>query len=416
MGLVLCLALVGTAAAQDPLLAQQWHLRDRAAEPAGANVLDAWSTTRGLGVVIGIVDDGVQLTHPDLAPNLSLTLSTGFNVSTAAPLGSAAPLQLIPCNPALLGAVLGDGCRGTAIAGVAAARDNTIGVSGVAPRASLAGLRLLVPTAPDFFAQPNADALLAAALGFRNDAIQIKNFSWGARDDGAALQALGPLAESALSSAALTGRGGRGTIIVRAAGDGGATDNCNFDGFASHRFVLAVGAVGDDALPAPYGEACSALFVVAPSSGGTRSITTTDLLGNPGYDPAAGDYTDRFGGTAAAAPVVSGTVALMLAARPILTERDVKHILVRSAVQLQPDDPSWSTGPFPHSEVFGFGLVDAAAAVSMAASWLPVGPETVATATAQPAVPDIPVGSPLGATSSVLIAPRARRSPSSTSR
>src|SRR5207247_53895 len=163
----------------------------------------------GLGVVIGIVDDGVQLTHPDLAPNLSLTLSTGFNTSTATPLGSAAPLQLIPCNPALLGAVLGDGCRGTAIAGLAASRYNPLG--------------------------------------------------------------------------------GRGTIIVRAAGDGGATDNCNFDGFASHRFVLAVGAVGDDALPAPYGEACSALFVAAPSSGGARSITTTDLLGNPGYDPAAGD-------------------------------------------------------------------------------------------------------------------------------
>src|SRR5262249_37423554 len=125
-------------------------------------------------------------------------------------------------------------------------------------------------TAPDFFAQTNADALLAAALGYRNDAIHIKNFSWGARDDGAALQPLGPLAEAALSTAALTGRGGRGTIVVRAAGDGGSDDNCNFDAFASHRFVLAVGAVGDDSLPAPYGEACSAMFVVAPSSGGVR--------------------------------------------------------------------------------------------------------------------------------------------------
>ena len=357
-GLILALALLavlaGIASAQDPLLGQQWHLQGRDVEPAGANVLDAWSTTRGLGVVIGVVDDGVQVTHPDLAPNLNLTLSTGFNLSgsTAFATGSANPLQQIACNPALLGAVLGDGCRGTAIAGIAAARDNTIGVSGVASRATLAALRLLVPTAPDFFAPTNnSDALLAAALGFHNEAIHIKNFSWGARDDGATLQALPPLAELALNAAALTGRGGRGTIIVRAAGDGGPDDNCNFDGFASHRFVLAVGAVGDDSLPAPYGEACSAMFVVAPSSGGVRSITTTDLLGNPGYDPAAGDYTDRFGGTAAAAPIASGVVAPMLAARPDLTERDVKHILVRSSVQIQPDDPSWSMGPFPHSEV-----------------------------------------------------------------
>jgi len=138
--------------------------------------------------------------------------------------------------------------------------------------------------------------------------------------------------------------------------------------------VIAVGAVGDDALPAPYSEACSALFVVAPSSGGRRSITTTDLVGDPGYDPASGSFTDRFGGTAAAAPVVSGVVALMLATNPSLTVRDVQHVLVRSSVQLEPADPGWSTGPFPHHELFGFGLVDAAAAVATARSWANVEP------------------------------------------
>ena len=110
--------------------------------------------------------------------------------------------------------------------------------------------------------------------------------------------------------------------------------------------MIAVGAVGDDALPAPYGEACSALFVVAPSSGGQRSLTTTDLLGAPGFDPANGDYTDRFGSTAASAPIVSGVVALMLAANPSLTVRDVKHILRQSSHRLEPGDPSWTT-PFP---------------------------------------------------------------------
>jgi len=391
-----------TSAQSDPLLSQQWHLLDPGTEPAGANVLSVWPTTKGAGIVIGIVDDGVQGTHPDLSPNINVMLSTGFNLM-GQPAGSFNPPQPISCNPALLSNdVLGDGCRGTAVAGIAAARDNTLGGSGVAPRATIAALRLLDPSTGDFFAQPGADLLLAAAIGFNNAAIHIKNFSWGPSDDGATLVPLGDLARNALATAAATGRGGRGTVFVRAAGDGGPFDNCNFDGFASSRFVIAVGAVGDDALPAPYSEACSALFVVAPSSGGVRSITTTDLIGEPGYDPAAGSYTDRFGGTAAAAPVVSGVVALMLATKPTLTVRDVQHILVRSSAQLEPADPGWSTGPFPHHELFGFGLVDAAAAVATARSWSPVAAEASPRVTFSTMSPTaIPDARPSGVTDSV---------------
>jgi subtilisin family serine protease len=209
------LVLSGRASAQsDPLLSQQWHLLDPNTEPAGANVLAVWPITKGAGIVIGIVDDGVQSTHPDLSPNINVMLSTGFNLM-GQPAGSFNPPQPISCNPALLSNdVLGDGCRGTAVAGIAAARDNTLGGSGVAPRATIAALRLLDPSTGDFFAQPGADLLLAGAIGFNNAAIHIKNFSWGPSDDGATLVSLGPLASTALATAATTGRGG----TVRAGG------------------------------------------------------------------------------------------------------------------------------------------------------------------------------------------------------
>ena len=380
--LVMLLGLAGVAWAQpDPLLGQQWHLLPREIEPASANVRDVWPTTRGAGVVIGIVDDGVQVTHPDLQPNVNLALSTGFTLGI-----SPNPPMPIQCNPALLGSVLGEGCRGTAVAGIAAARsENGIGVSGAAPRASLAGLRLLNPGSTGFFTSANAssvvelspanDALLAAAIAFRNDAIHVKNFSFGPPDDGATLLGPGPMTEDALVLAWSSGRGGRGTVMVWAAGDGGELDNCNFDGFANSRFVIAVGAVGDDGLPAPYSERCSALFVVAPSSGGIRSITTTDLVGEAGFDPAGSAYTDRFGGTGAAAPTVSGVVALMLSVRPTLTARDIKHILVQSSTRTEIGDAGWTPIMSSHHEAFGFGLVDARAAVTAAATWTSVPPE-----------------------------------------
>jgi hypothetical protein len=55
--------------AADALLESQWHLKDRSAEAGGANVRAAWPASVGAGVVIGIVDDGVQYAHPDIAPN-----------------------------------------------------------------------------------------------------------------------------------------------------------------------------------------------------------------------------------------------------------------------------------------------------------------------------------------------------------
>lgn len=368
----------------DPLLDQQWHLKLRSQEPAGSNVRAVWPTTKGAGIAIGIVDDGLQHTHPDLQPNYAVSLSWDFNNNDSDP----SPSTLGLCSTTA-------DCHGTAVAGVAGAMgDNGIGVSGAAPSASLAGLRLT--------ADPVSDAQVAAALGHQGDAIQIINNSWGASDNGSTLARPGPLTQSAIETAIVQGRNGKGRLFLWAAGNGlEVQDNCNFDGYANGRFVIAVGALADNAQQAPYSEPCSAMFATAPSDGGSRGITTTDLVGSPGYDPT--DYTSSFGGTSSATPLVSGVVALMLAENPSLTWRDVKHILAESSVRINSTDPGWTIGTFPHNEEFGFGLVDAQAAVNLAATWSNVAAESAIPAVTRAINQTIPDDNATGLWDSITI-------------
>ena len=119
--------------------------------------------------------------------------------------------------------------------------------------------------------------------------------------------------------------------------------------------------------------------VAAHSDGGSpryEGITTTDITGNGGYD--GGDVTHDFGGTSSATPLVSGVIALVLEANPDLTWRDVQNILVHSSRKNDANDSSWNVNGAGHdvSHKFGFGAVDAGAAVSLALNWSSSGEET----------------------------------------
>src|SRR6185295_6836859 len=152
-----------------------------------------------------------------------------------------------------------------------------------------------------------------------------------------------------------------------------------------------------------YSEPCSAVLVSAPSSGGNRSLTTTDLAGAAGDD--RGDYMSAFGGSAGATPVVSGVVALMLARNPALTWRDVQHILVRSSRRVDVGDPGWTPRTLSHSEKYGFGVVDALAAVTKAATWTNVPAETAIPAVTSTVGLAIPDNSATGVSNTIAIGP-----------
>ena len=369
----------------DPQFGQQWHLRNTTQNGGAlwidANVTPVWDTYRGAGITIGIIDEGVQYTHPDIQPNYNTDIDYDFNGKDADP----APVDLSAES------------HGTACTGVAAARGNNgLGVCGVACESTVAGFRLIAAACTD---QDEADA-----FALHNDVIHIKSNSWGCADDGETVDGPGVLAKAALQTGTTTGRAGRGTIYVFAGGNGyDFNDNSNYDGYANSIYTIAVGAVSDDGFQSYYSEPGANLRVCAPSNGGLHNegIVTTDVTGDGGYNSAssgADDLTDRnytktFGGTSSACPVVSGICALMLQANPTLGWRDVQEILMRSARQVHHTDSDWITNAagihFNHK--YGAGLVDAQAAVTLAQNWVNLGPQ-VTTQVAQTglsvAIPD----------------------------
>lgn len=352
----------------DTYFDQQWHLQTEEADLVDINLGDVWERYTGEGVVIGILDDGLALDHPDLAPNLE-PLHYDFRDGDSDP----SPNLLVPDIDD--GMTPGEDRHGTAVAGLAAARGNNgIGVSGVAPRVGLAGLRLIGDYA--------ADITEAEAFTHGLQDIDIKNSSWGPPGFGYLLTGPGPLATEALRHATNVGRGGKGTIFVWAAGNGGLRDDdANKDGYVNSPYTIAVGAVDEFGKRTNYSESSASLVVVAPSGAShLRGLATTDLLGNDGYNHSGIDdelddldYTNGFGGTSGSAPIVSGVIALMLDANPNLGWRDVQEILMRTARQVDADNAGWfenaATTPFHFNRLYGAGLVDAQAAVDLAEDW-----------------------------------------------
>ncbi len=335
----------------------QWHLQNTAhyGGTAGidADVVPAWDSFQGFGVRIGIVDDGLEVAHPDLAPNADTVNDYDFNFLDGDPSPGS-----------------GDN-HGTACAGVAAARgDNSLGGTGAAPQATLVGMRLI--------AGATTDADEADAFSYKKDIIAIKSNSWGPYDGGFGAGGPGPVSTAALEDATVTGRGGLGTVFVWAAGNGNQNgDDSNYDGWSGSPFTMAVSAITDTGVQAYYSEPGANILICAPSNGGSESITTTDRVGSAGYNSGGGgDYTDSnftrtFGGTSSACPLAAGVSALILQANPNLSYRDVQEILVRTAKQNDPYDGGWVTNGagFHFNVKYGAGLLDAAAATAMATTW-----------------------------------------------
>ena len=365
----------------DPLFQYQWHLLNTGqfgGRPGvDANVVPVWDDYTGKGVTVGIYDTGVQYTHPDLAANYDASLHTRVAGTVMDPMSTNFS------DPSY--------AHGTAVAGIVAeTADNGIGGVGVAYGATLSGA--------DVFAVParTIDAMMA-----QQDRFEVVNHSWNL---GSAVYNNGMLSTNedfsfALTAAALTGRGGLGTVIVAAAGnDRWGGDNSNYSDFQNDRHVITVAAGSNQGDVINYSTpgtpnlvtaAVDRNIVLPPGEPDYPDRTvTTDWLGPAGMSPSGtagyddGDYTDRMNGTSAASPVVSGVSALVLEANPTLGYRDVQEILAASA-RVYTGAPgtyerydwqvngagTWNGGGMHYSPDYGYGFVDARAAVRLAETW-----------------------------------------------
>jgi subtilisin family serine protease len=397
-------------APSDPLFPQQWHLFDAEGVDMDINVTRAWLDYTGRGVRVGVYDDAVEYRHPDLDGNYDASLHFRYGG--------------VAIDPAPTGMLH----HGTQVAGLIGAEQNGIGGVGVAFNASLTAVPIYGLIAPD-----SAD-YRRAAMDYQAR-FDVVNHSWGVRQPftGTPHSEMYVATRAGIEHSAAIGREGLGTIMVVAAGNlrhsttdehGVVHHESEANSYAPHtndRHVVTVAAAGADSYAATYSSPSANLLVTAPSRTSRDDlpgITTTDRTGEDGA--TATDYSDRFGGTSAATPLVSGVVALMLEANPDLGWRDVREILAYSSKHIGSDiggphhphrektdwqinhATDWNGGGLHFSRDYGFGLVDALAAVRLAETWseqkTSANEEHAADSFAYIAPVDIPDGSDGGLT------------------
>ena len=360
----------------DDLYACQWHLKNLEDSGKDINVEPVWEEgITGEGVNIAVVDDGMDHRHEDLAPNIHAPLNHDYT-------GSGDIHQSREQH-------------GTWVAGTIAARDNDVGVRGVAPRATIYGYNFLVGQ----YILGQSDFVLSDSMTRNRVVTAVSNNSWGPGVNHG-WGAVPTYWELAVEQGVKEGYGGKGVFYAFAAGNS-ALDGAdvNLNEFANFYAVTGVCAVNDRDRRSAYSDWGAPLWVCAPSSGrgSYRRITTTENSNR---------YSDFFGGTSAASPIVAGVAALMRDANPDLTWRDLKLILAASARKNDPGSPGWEDGALQYGSTgeryhfnpeYGFGVVDAKAAVDLAKGWTIVPPlETVEAASGDlsAGIPDLPLSGP----------------------
>jgi large repetitive protein len=351
----------------DPLYPQQWHLHNtgqNGGKPdADVDAPEAWAIAGGGSsqIVVAIVDDGMEYSHPDLAPNLFYNAGeipgNGIDDDGNGWIDDVNGWDFT-ANDNFPGASSTTDRHATSVAGLlAAVGNNNIGVAGIAYGVRVLPVRIFGDTGA-----ATTDANIASAIYYAAGrtadglgswrAADILNNSWGGGSPNTAITA-------AFTWAGVHGRQGKGALsFIATANDSRSSISYPASLAGTVPGVIAVGASTNQDLRASYSNYGPQLDFVAPSSGGSRGIVTVDRIGAPGY--SSGDYTagGQFGGTSAATPLAAGIGALILSLAPDLTATQVRG-LMRNTTDLV--NPLAYVDGF-HIE-YGYGRVNAHSAV-----------------------------------------------------
>ena len=297
----------------DPLFEGQWYLNYLETEKLFS------ISTGSSDTIVSVIDSGIDIAHPDLNHNLHAPYDVVDNDDDPSP------------NP-------GDFCyggsntsicdeHGTAVSGIISAKaDNNVGMVGICSDCTLLPIRML-----------GGSNLLSNDVRAFSHAIDegawVINNSWGFTE---AIPVPPPLKET-IQEAYNQGRNGRGSVIIFAAGNEDREiepgELCDLEE------VLCVAAIDRYGRPTNYTNFGSSIDISAPSA--TVSIAPQEST------------TINFGGTSAAAPVVSGIASWILSEHPNMTSAEVYDLLLQTAIP----SPLVTHNEEGHHPFYGYGVI-----------------------------------------------------------
>uniref|UniRef100_UPI00398F0ACA neuroendocrine convertase 1 n=1 Tax=Pristiophorus japonicus TaxID=55135 RepID=UPI00398F0ACA len=342
-----CIDCMAEKMFSDPMWNQQWYLQDTRTSSSlpklDLHVIPVWKKgITGKGIVLTVLDDGLEWNHTDIQANYDPEASYDFNDNDPDPFPRYDPTN--------------ENKHGTRCAGEIAMQANNqkCGV-GVAYNSKVGGIRMLDGIV--------TDAIEATSIGFNPQHVDIYSASWGPNDDGKTVEGPGRLAQKAFEYGIQKGRGGKGSVFVWASGNGGRQgDNCDCDGYTDSIYTVSISSASQQGLSPWYAEKCSSTLATAYSSGDytDQRITSADLHN---------DCTETHTGTSASAPLAAGIIALALEENVNLNWRELQHLIVwTSEYDPLANNLGWKkngAGLMVNSR-FGFGLLNAKALVDMA--------------------------------------------------
>ena len=312
------------------------------------NVESVWDEgVTGEGVNVVVVDLGVDFRHENMTGVLDMERMGAYKDAEA----------LYDINRG----------HGTAMAGIIAARHDSTGTRGVAPAATVYSYRQRL----SYFSLESRSEIGEAML-FHHTEAAVSSNSWGVGETTGPSHFRSRFAE-AMERGVAEGFYGKGTSYVFAVSR--VNENSNYSDLENYYGAMAVcGVDGEDSFP------------------GSADGSTTNGFGY-GYNiwlcgPKDAFVSDRHNyyrkveGTSPPTAMVSGVVALIRSVNPELTWRDVKLILADSARKNDPGQPGWMSGAkkygsgqtYWYNPNYGFGVLDAHAAVELARGWTNLPP------------------------------------------
>ena len=350
----------------DPYFSSQWAIKQN--NGIDLKIEKAWNITRGEGVRVAVLDEGVDLNHTDLKANLLLGYDATGNNSKGAPNYHT------------------DDAHGTSCAGIIAAEaNNNIGITGIAYDAKIFPIRIAysngIPLGIRGRGWITSNEIIGNAINWTwQKGADVLSNSWGGGSPSFIIS-------EAINNALTKGRNGKGCVVVFATGNYNTEVSYPANSNADIITVGAISPCGERKSPSScdtekwgsnYGRE---LDVMAPGV----LIATTDLQGDNGYNPkvfihreAGGtkltsdfsdkDYTNCFNGTSSACPHVAGVAALILSVNPDLTAKQVADIIEQTAQKVGGYNYQ-NTYARPNgtwNNEMGYGLVDAYKALQKA--------------------------------------------------